>query len=149
MLFHQIYINEHERSDKAGGWVGDYEMSLTPTPTLLTSHLTLIHSPPPVHPNVLVSQPLLSSLHSLTQYNSRNLSLAHSLIRLIAPVPINFAACWNDESSPPNYIGVKAEIAAPRLLLPPICFVEYNQVGYREACMLPVCSKRTLQLFAN
>lgn len=43
---------------------------------------------------------------------------------------INFAACWNDESRPPCYVDVKDSVAAPRLLLPPICFVE-SEEGYR------------------
>lgn len=38
--------------------------------------------------------------------------------------PVNFAACWNDGSSPANYIGVEVTIEAPYLLLPPILFVE-------------------------
>jgi hypothetical protein len=41
-----------------------------------------------------------------------------------ALAPVNFAACWNDGSSPANYIGVEVTIEAPYLLLPPILFEE-------------------------
>jgi hypothetical protein len=41
-----------------------------------------------------------------------------------ALAPVNFAACWNDGSSPANYVGVEVTIEAPYLLLPPILFVE-------------------------
>jgi hypothetical protein len=41
-----------------------------------------------------------------------------------ALAPVNFAACWNDGSSPGNYLDVEVTIEAPHLLLPPILFVE-------------------------
>jgi hypothetical protein len=41
-----------------------------------------------------------------------------------ALAPLNFAACWNDGSSPANYLDVEVNIEAPYLLLPPILFVE-------------------------
>jgi hypothetical protein len=41
-----------------------------------------------------------------------------------ALAPVNFAACWNDGSSPANYLDVEVTIEAPYLLLPPILFVE-------------------------
>jgi hypothetical protein len=41
-----------------------------------------------------------------------------------ALTPVNFAACWNDGSSPENYLDVEVTIDAPYLLLPPILFVE-------------------------
>jgi hypothetical protein len=43
-----------------------------------------------------------------------------------AIAPVNFAACWNDESSPSNYIGVEATLEAPHLLVPPILFTEVD-----------------------
>lgn len=41
-----------------------------------------------------------------------------------ALAPLNFAACWNDGTSPANYLDVEVTIDAPYLLLPPILFVE-------------------------
>jgi hypothetical protein len=41
-----------------------------------------------------------------------------------ALAPLNFAACWNDGSSPANYLDVEVIVEAPYLLLPPILFVE-------------------------
>src|SRR5262249_20769573 len=38
--------------------------------------------------------------------------------------PINFAACWNNEERPIEYIGVAKKVETLRLLIPPINFVE-------------------------
>ncbi|KAF7554985.1 hypothetical protein G7Z17_g2521 [Cylindrodendrum hubeiense] len=47
------------------------------------------------------------------------------------PIPrINFAACWGDEPSPPEFVAVGEEIAAPDLLIPPITLNESPQ-GYK------------------
>jgi hypothetical protein len=43
-----------------------------------------------------------------------------------AIAPVNFAACWNDGSSPSNYIEVDATLEVPQLLVPPILFTEAN-----------------------
>jgi hypothetical protein len=47
-----------------------------------------------------------------------------------ALAPVNFAACWNDGSSPANYLDVEVSIEAPYLLLPPILFVETEHVRH-------------------
>ncbi|KIG17964.1 hypothetical protein DB30_02179 [Enhygromyxa salina] len=38
--------------------------------------------------------------------------------------PVNFAACWNDETTPANYLDVEVVVQAPYLLVPPILFAE-------------------------
>jgi hypothetical protein len=47
-----------------------------------------------------------------------------------ALAPLNFAACWNDGSSPANYLDVEVTIEAPYLLLPPILFVELEHARH-------------------
>lgn len=42
-----------------------------------------------------------------------------------AIAPVNFAACWNDGSLPANYLDVEVLVEAPKLLVPPILFVEH------------------------
>ncbi|MFT4974965.1 MAG: hypothetical protein ACI8S6_000848 [Myxococcota bacterium] len=39
-----------------------------------------------------------------------------------APAPVNFAACWNDETVGANYVEVEATLEAPVALVPPIRF---------------------------
>ena len=38
--------------------------------------------------------------------------------------PVNFAACWNDETAPANYVEVEATVQTLEALVPPILFVE-------------------------
>jgi hypothetical protein len=52
--------------------------------------------------------------------------------------PLNFAACWNDGSSPENYLDTETWVDAPKLLVPPILFVE-----------TPECWRLSLDLFRN
>ncbi|EDM76558.1 hypothetical protein PPSIR1_24159 [Plesiocystis pacifica SIR-1] len=42
--------------------------------------------------------------------------------------PVNFAACWNDETRPPNYIDTELTLEAPHLLLPPIAFAQLGEL---------------------
>jgi hypothetical protein len=41
--------------------------------------------------------------------------------------PVNFAACWNDETSPSNYIDVETVVQTHHLLVPPILFTETEE----------------------
>ncbi|WP_327090225.1 hypothetical protein OIE66_06275 [Nonomuraea sp. NBC_01738] len=41
-----------------------------------------------------------------------------------AVTPVNFAACWNDESVPDDYVVVGARVGVERLLVPPIIYNE-------------------------
>ena len=43
--------------------------------------------------------------------------------------PLNFAACWNDGSTPANYLAVETELQALHMLVPPLLFVEHAR-GY-------------------
>lgn len=38
--------------------------------------------------------------------------------------PVNFAACWNDESIPEDYVIVAAKVGVTRFLVPPIMYAE-------------------------
>ena len=42
---------------------------------------------------------------------------------------INFAACWNCEETPPEFIDIDQKISAPQFLIPPIMLHEFGQ-GY-------------------
>ncbi len=44
--------------------------------------------------------------------------------------PVNFAACWNDGTTPGNYLDVEVTVEAPYLLVPPILFVETDEVRH-------------------
>lgn len=44
--------------------------------------------------------------------------------------PINFAACWSGEETPPDFVVVGSEIRTPKLLLPPVTLTECRQ-GYQ------------------
>ena len=43
--------------------------------------------------------------------------------------PINFAACWNCEETPPEFIDIDQQISALQFLIPPIMSHEFDQ-GY-------------------
>ncbi|RMJ08174.1 hypothetical protein CDV36_012215 [Fusarium kuroshium] len=61
------------------------------------------------------------------------------------PLPrINFAACWNDDTLPSEYVLAGEEIEAPGITVPPLTFHEFTQ-GYqfsldffRNDCMVKV-----------
>ena len=42
--------------------------------------------------------------------------------------PVNFAACWNNESRPDNYLEVAATVGVADFLVPPILFTETDTV---------------------
>ncbi|RSL43162.1 hypothetical protein CEP54_015194 [Fusarium duplospermum] len=47
------------------------------------------------------------------------------------PLPrINFAACWNDDTLPSEYVLVGEEIEAPDIIVPPLTFHEFTE-GYQ------------------
>ncbi|SEH03973.1 hypothetical protein SAMN05444920_15018 [Nonomuraea solani] len=41
-----------------------------------------------------------------------------------ALTPVNFAACWNDESIPEDYVTVAAKVGVAQFLVPPIIYTE-------------------------
>ncbi|MEO3872767.1 hypothetical protein ABGB18_28465 [Nonomuraea sp. B12E4] len=41
-----------------------------------------------------------------------------------ALIPVNFAACWNDESIADDYVTVAAKVGVPKFLVPPIIYAE-------------------------
>lgn len=55
--------------------------------------------------------------------------IEHGKIHVLADqalAPVNFAACWNDGSDASNYLGVEVSVGAPKLLVPPILYVEHE-----------------------
>jgi len=69
-----------------------------------------------------------------------------------ALAPINFAACWNGDEYPAQYVGVEATVGTPRFLIPPIVFQEHPR-GYklvleffRNGWMVQVSPKQTIPI---
>jgi hypothetical protein len=66
------------------------------------------------------------------------------------PPPLNFAACWCDAPMPEAFITLDKEIPAPRLLVPPILFHEFEQGFeltvdfFRNSWMVSVDGGRTV-----